>query len=135
MVYNGEVVHRVEAAAEDGYFRADMRYGLEVDRPGWFALRIPADVGKTELDRPLFAHTSPIYIELAGRQLFRPDVAQGLIDEIRASVQAIEDNAVFADENERQRVLRVYQTAIKTLEDRIRTEGAEVPGDAAPTNR
>ncbi len=135
LVYNGEVVHRVEAIAEDGYFQADMRHALVIDQPGWFALRIPADVGKTELDRPLFAHTSPIYIELGGRQLFRSDVAQGLVDEIRASVQTIEDNAVFADENERQRVLRVYQTAIKTLEDRIRTERDEVTGDTAPTSR
>ncbi|MFV1965737.1 MAG: CehA/McbA family metallohydrolase [Pirellulaceae bacterium] len=119
LVYNGKVVHRVAAEAERGYFIADMRHGLEITEPGWFALRIPANVGKTELDRPLFAHTSPIYVELAGRSIFREDVARDLIGEMQESMLAIEQKATFANDGERQAVSNVYRAGIKTLQDRL----------------
>jgi hypothetical protein len=120
LVHNGKVVRRVPAKSVEGYFAADMRHSLVIDGPGWFALRIPEDVGKTELDHPLFAHTSPIYIEMQGRgEIFRVDTARELVEEMRASIQTIQEKAVFADDAERQRVLDVYESAIKKLEDRI----------------
>ncbi len=119
LVYNGRVVHRVKAAAEGGYYYADMRYPLFIDRPGWFALRIPSNVGQSELGRPLFAHTSPIYVEYQGKQIFRADVAEGLIEEIRDSMAAIKTKGEFANDAELQRVLDVYQTGIDNLEQRI----------------
>jgi hypothetical protein len=120
LVYNGRVVHRVKATSEGGYFYAEMRHALQVGQPGWFALRIPDDAGKNELDRPLFAHTSPIYIELAGRTLFRPEVAHKLIREMEESMNTIQSQGVFADAAERGRVLGVYQSAVRALEKRIR---------------
>lgn len=120
LVYNGKVVHRVAAEAERGYFFADMRHGLEITEPGWFALRIPANVGKTELDRPLFAHTSPIYVELAGQSIFREEVARDLIKEMQESMQSIQQKATFANDGERQAVLNVYRAGIRTLQDRLR---------------
>ena len=41
------------------------------------ALRIPEDAGHSELGKPLFAHTSPVYVEVEGRRRFQPEVAQG----------------------------------------------------------
>jgi hypothetical protein len=121
LVHNGRVVHRVRSEEEDDYFYAEMRHSLSVNEPGWFALRIPADVGKTELNRPLFAHTSPIYLEMEGRKnIFRAETARELIAEMRESMQTIESKGVFADDTERDRVLDVYRTGIKALEDQIR---------------
>jgi len=97
-----------------------MRHGLEITEPGWFALRIPANVGKTELDRPLFAHTSPICVELAGQSIFREEVARNLIKEMQESLQSIQQKATFANDSERQGVLNVYRAGIKTLQDRLR---------------
>jgi hypothetical protein len=119
LVYNGRVVHRVPAAAEGGYYYADLRHGLFIDHPGWFALRIPADVGNNELGRPLFAHTSPIYVEMQGQQFFRTEVANQLVAELQRSIQAIERQAKFADDAERRAVLDVYREAIEALEQRI----------------
>jgi hypothetical protein len=121
LVYNGRVVCRVKTASEGGCFYADMRHALQVDEPGWFALRIPQDVGKTELDRPLFAHTSPIYIELAGENIFRAGVARELIQEIQESIETLDEKGTFADDAERQKVLSVYRTGIQVLEKRIQT--------------
>ena len=98
---------------------------MQVDQPGWFALRIPKDVGKTELDRPLFAHTSPIYIELAGKNIFRADVARDLVREIQESMKTIDEKGVFADEAQRQKVLGVYRAGVRVLEERIQNQKAE----------
>ena len=125
LVYNGRVVHRVKAAVEGGYHYADMRYSLFIDQPGWFALRIPSDVGETELGRPLFAHTSPIYIELQDRRIFRTDVARKLIEEIRESITTIEEKGTFGSDAERREVLDVYRAGIKTLEQKIQAAGAD----------
>jgi hypothetical protein len=123
LVYNGKVVHRVKATAENGYFSAALRHALQVDEPGWFAMRIPQNVGTSELGYPLFAHTSPIYIELAGRTIFRKDTAQALIEEMRDSMKTIEAKAVFGGDDERQRVLQVYRDAIRRLETRLQSAG------------
>jgi hypothetical protein len=116
LVYNGRVVHRVGAEAEGGYYFADLRHGLFIDQPGWFALRIPSDVGQNELGRNLFAHTSPIYVEMQGRRIFRTDVAGELVSEMQRSVQAIQRQARFGSDAERQAVLGVYRRAIEALE-------------------
>jgi hypothetical protein len=129
LVYNGRVVHRVRATSEGGYYYADMRYPLFIDRPGWFALRIPSGVGDSELGRPLFAHTSPIYVELQGKQIFRVDVARELIEEIRRGMAAIEEKGKFGSDAERRQVLEVYRASIANLEQRIEASGRPaVPG-------
>ena len=55
--------------------------------------------------------------------IFRVDTARELIEEIRASIETIQEKAVFDDDDERERVLGVYRAAIKTLEDRIQSTG------------
>jgi hypothetical protein len=119
LVYNGKVVHRVRTGAERGYYYADVRHGLQITEPGWFALRIPLDAGKSELGGTLFAHTSPIYVEMAGKRIFRKQVAEQLIDKIKKDTQEIERQATFADENERETILGIYRRAIRQLEQRI----------------
>jgi hypothetical protein len=122
LVHNGRVVRSVRAEAEGGYYLADVRHSLEVHGPGWFALRIPPNVGTTELGRPLFAHTSPIYLKMQGRgNIFDADTARELVEELRASIETIQEKAVFADDGERDKVLGVYRTAIESLEARIRS--------------
>src|SRR5262249_51463849 len=79
LIHNGNVVHSVAAHKRDGHFVADMNYSLRVDGPGWLALRIAQNSGQNELGKPLFAHTSPIYLTVNGQRLFRPDVARGLL--------------------------------------------------------
>jgi hypothetical protein len=126
LVHNGKVVCRVPAQASEGCFSADMRHSLIIEGPGWFGLRIPENVGTTELGRPLFAHTSPIYIEMEGREnIFRVATARQLMEEMRASIQTIREKGVFAGDAERQGVLDVYASAIEKLEDRIGGESED----------
>jgi len=120
LVFNGKVVHRVKATKEGGYYVADMRHALEIREPGWFALRIPSGVGKTELDGELFAHTSPIYVSVAGKQIFRKDVAKEMIGEIEQSIDTIQKKGLFATDGDREAVLKVYRDAVVDLKQRIK---------------
>lgn len=120
LVYNGKVVHREAATKEGGYYFADMRHGLEIREPGWFALRIPSGVGKTELDGDLFAHTSPIYVQVGGKSIFRKDVAQGLIDDVEQGIKTIQEKGLFGTGADRDRVLKLHRDAVADLQRRIK---------------
>ena len=119
LIYQGEVIATVESTPEGGHYKASLEHTLQVAEPGWIALRIPQENEKTELDRTLFAHTSPIYLEVAGRRIFRREVAQQLIDEIQSSMQTIEEKGSFANQQERDLVLDVYRAGIEDLRGRI----------------
>jgi hypothetical protein len=119
LIHNGKPVHSVDARAAFGHHEAVLDHRLTLTEPGWLALRIPEDAGKNEFDKPQFAHTGAIYIEVDGRRRFRPEVARALIDEMRQSIEQIGAKAVFAGPEEREAVLAVYRESIATLEKRI----------------
>jgi hypothetical protein len=119
LVQNGEVVHSIPAEAKAGHFVAEMKYRLPAKESGWLALRIAQDAPKNEFGKPLFGHTSPIYVEVAGKPIFRRDVAQAMLTEMAASRQFIKSNAKFGDAAEEAAVLRVYDDGIVTLKKRI----------------
>ncbi len=125
LVYNGQVVYVEKPRPESGHFAARLDYQLRATEPGWIALRIPDAAGTSELGKPLFAHTSPIYVELAGRQRFRPDVARGMVAEMQSSLELIEVKGRFTHEAERESVRRVYRDAIAALQSRIEHERIE----------
>ena len=118
LVYNGEIAASAPSRAVEGHFEATMNLRLRLDKPGWLALRLaPDEVGNNEFDHTLFAHGSPIYIEIGDRGIFRPDVAAGLVEEMRRSMRTILEKARFDDDNAREQVLRIYRDAIKMLSD------------------
>jgi hypothetical protein len=125
LIHNGRVVRQAASRPSGGHFVAEMKFNLQTSEPGWVALRIPLDAGKSELDGALFAHTSPIFLTLNGKRIFRPEVATGLIDEMKQSVEAIKAKGVFADDQERDAVLQVYREGIETLRRRLSSSSDE----------
>jgi len=119
-VHNGKVVGAAEAVAVGGHFAADIQLTFQVDGPGWVALRVaPNPDKKNELDQPLFAHTSPIYIEIGSRRIFDPDIARELISEIEQNIEVIKSKGTFADQAERDAVLNVHRRGIESLRQRL----------------
>lgn len=123
LVQNGEVVHATDSHPVAGHFEASMTFALNIRGPGWIALRIPLDAGQSELGRPLYAHTSPIYIDLAGKRIFRPQIAEELIAEIERNIEVIKQKAIFANDQERQSVLKVHDEGTATLRKRLQAHG------------
>ncbi|MFW6125002.1 MAG: CehA/McbA family metallohydrolase [Pirellulales bacterium] len=135
LVRNGEVIARAASRPVAGHFRADLGAAVEIERPCWLALRIPpppvpqGDDGSAGrkgpahphnvFGRPLFAHTSPIYLSLSGRKVFQPVAAGRLLADLVAAKQTILQMATFADPAEKRRVLGVYDEAAEQLRRRI----------------
>jgi hypothetical protein len=128
VVRNGEVIGTASSKPREGHFEASIDAEFRLDGPCWLALRIPppptkeqpaADVPRSELGGPLFAHTSPVYVEIGGRAVFQEGVAKGLLEEMKQSKEKILKNGVFADEHQRDHVLSVYALAISALEKKL----------------
>ncbi len=127
LVRNGDVVATEATRPVGGHAEATIETTLPVDGPCWLALRVPplaldATGGfiRSELGGPIFAHTSAVHVEVAGRKVFLEEVARGLLDEMKQARQKILEKGVFADDHERDHVLAVYARAITTLEKRLR---------------
>lgn len=88
---------------------------LTVRDSGWLALHIGLTTEKNELGHPLFAHTSPIYVQVAGRPIFRAEAAEALRRDIEASIDTVRARGTFKDDAEREGVLDVYRRAIEGL--------------------
>ena len=130
LVHNGRVIHSTPSDKVGGHFAAQFELDVLIDQPAWLAVRTPPPpvpddpiptepVAENEFGGKLFSHTSPVYVHVDKRGVFRSEVAQGLIDEMRSSVEKINEQAVFQSEAERKRVLGVYDEAIGVLERRI----------------
>jgi hypothetical protein len=134
LIRNGEVVKTADSRPQGGHFVAELDVDLSVDRPCWLALRTPPPSAprdaefqrKTPLNeygRELFAHTSAVYVNLAGRGVFDVTSAKSLLQEMKTSRDFIREHATFANDQERVAVLRVYDEGIRQMQQRI---------DAAP---
>ena len=125
MIYNGKVVDHAVAAKEGRYHYASKHFRVQIDEPGWVALRITPNAKANELGRRLFAHTSPIYLDVAGQTIFRNETAIQLVAEMKQSMETIKAMGKFASEKTRGQLLDVYETEIKKLEQRIKREKPE----------
>ena len=133
LLHNGKVVKEVSSQSEGGHFRADLDWVLETDSPGWVALRvhsghatIPANAparptvkGVNEFGQGLFAHTSPIYVDYAGKRVFNKETAKELVKEMESALNEILKKSNFAGDSEKMEVLRVYEEGIRALERRM----------------
>ena len=119
LVRDGEVVHATESSATGRHFVAEMRHTVDLSTSGWLALRI-SGAGENELGKALFAHTSPVYVDVKGSRRFVPAVARELIGELRENLATIRKKAHFASDDHRRAVERLYEGAIQQLEERLR---------------
>lgn len=127
LVYNGKVIRRINAGEVAKHFEAELSHSAMVEESGWLALRVSGGRGGApggnravnELGEPLFAHTSPIYVEVAGKGIFQRDAAESLIEAMESALAKIPAAAVFDDEAQREEVLGLYREGIAKLRGRI----------------
>ncbi|MEX2288611.1 MAG: CehA/McbA family metallohydrolase [Planctomycetaceae bacterium] len=136
LVRNGAVIASAASKPVGRHFEAELATDVQNTAPGWLALRTPPPpikddpalqqpVAKNELGRDLFAHTSPIYVNVAGKGCFDEAVARSLLAEMQANLDVIADKALFADPQERARVLDVHREGIELLNQRISQRGSQ----------
>ena len=130
LVQNGRVVQTAASHKEAGHFAAAIDETIEVTGPCWLAVRTPPPpvkddpslrepVPKNEFGQPLFSHTSPIYVRVAGKDVFDPAAARELLASVEQNREEILRLGKFADEAESERVLIVHDEAIEALKELI----------------
>ena len=133
LVKNGEVIKSAVSRPRGGHFEAEMEFEAPIDGPCWLALRTPPPSTprdaeferKTPLNeygRELFSHTSAIYVWLKGRGVFQKAAAESLLAEMQASREFIAKRGLFANDAERDGVLKVYDAGIKQMSERLAAE-------------
>jgi hypothetical protein len=137
LVHNGTVLAGASSRAAGGHFDAELKFELKAEASGWVALRIPSravgvdpqpstqDPARTngeivnELGEVLFAHTSPIYLDFAGRPVFLPDAARALIADLETAMREIVNHGRFADDAQRAEVLAIYRESAEGLRRKL----------------
>tara|TARA_Y100001934_G_scaffold283539_1_gene404166 strand:- start:9192 stop:10787 length:1596 start_codon:yes stop_codon:yes gene_type:complete len=120
LVRNGEVVAEANSVARGDRFEAKLDIRHKLTEPEWWALRIAhPNAGRNELNQPLFAHTSPIYIDYQDKRVFDRKTAQSLVDEMEQSIKSIRRFGKFANKAEEEGVLSIYRQAITQLKSRL----------------
>ena len=119
LMQNGKVVAEIKSEAKEGHFEARLTQNIKINEPSWLALRISSQ-RTNEYGRPLFAHTSPIYITLGGKSIRMKDEVDYLVQQMEEARQTIASKALFPTKEERERVLAVYERGIETLQAKAR---------------
>lgn len=113
IVQNGQVIAS-ESSAAAGHFTAALRKTVKVSEPGWLAARI-STANKNEYGRTLFGHTSAIYVTLDGRTIRRAADVAWLRHEVEAARTTITEKAQFDTAEQRQKVLGLYDQALRSF--------------------
>ncbi|MCE9560612.1 MAG: CehA/McbA family metallohydrolase [Planctomycetes bacterium] len=122
LVQNGRVIQSEPSKLKAGVYTARFVREVRLDEPAWFAARIDS-TAKNELDRQLFAHTSPVYVDLAGKRVFSVETGELLLRRMEEAREEIRSRGKFGDNASRDKILAIYEETTKDLVQRIKQRG------------
>ncbi len=97
IIHNGSVIRTVEPKGD--HFTAALDENIELDRGGWIAARVHGrkmlQYGATWWKMPVFAHSSPIYLDMPGRGPHARESARLFLDQISYLQRWAEEQANF----------------------------------------
>jgi len=126
VVHNGRVVQEAACRPAGRHYAAEIDFSLEVTEPGWLALRVAPEMpysirsrytgrGVNILGKAIFAHTSPVYVTVAGRSAADPAAVAQLLARLDAALRSVDELGSFRDPAERESLRRVYLEAMTAL--------------------
>lgn len=126
VIVNGRVVHSRRLGAEP--VAADVtvrRFKIEVpvERSGWIALRVTGPDHPELFDGPAWAHTSPVFIEVAGRPIPSAEDASYFVEWIDQLLRVVAARNRYSSAEKRQEVESMFREA----QEKYRTMAASAP--------
>src|SRR5262249_12234563 len=100
------------------HYEARIEREVSIDGPAWLAARIDSDT-KNELTQQLFAHTSPVYVDVAGRGVFDVEAGRALVKQMEEGREEIKARGKSSSDAARDRLLAAYDAAIRELAEQI----------------
>ena len=82
-----------------------------------------AFISNGQLGHRLFAHTSPVYVDLAGKRAFDVDAALALVRQVEQGQAEIRARGTFTSPQARDAILALHDEAIQDLKKRISRRG------------
>jgi hypothetical protein len=112
VIVNGKAAARDEVAdAPAGLRVRRLDVTLPIERSSWIALRVRGPESPTVFDGPVWAHTSPVYVTVAGRRIAsRPD-AESFVAWIEQMLRVVEARDRFPSAEDRRRVESLFRRA------------------------
>jgi len=112
IVYNGKVIRSVKPSGNR--YAVALDESIELDRGGWIAARAHGrkmlPYGATWWQMPVFAHTSPIYLDMPGRPALAAESARLFLDQLDY-LERWADQANFPIEANRRETLDLVRQA------------------------
>ena len=96
IVHDGEVIAQQTAAGQQ---RASIEHEVSVERGGWIAARVSGNT-RTYAGFRVYAHSSPVYLRVAGAPFRRASAAGAFIDEIEDSKRFIRKSYKFSSQSD-----------------------------------
>ena len=97
---------------------------IKVDGPGWLAARCASKLGPTtDWNFKIAAHTSPVYVRVAGKELFSAESAGYFLNLIAGAQLYVEQLATRPDGETFAKTLKVYTDARDVLHRRMHQHG------------
>jgi hypothetical protein len=118
LICNGKVI-KTQAASDKEPGRLQLSHETRIDEPAWFAVRIDSE-SKNEFDKTLFAHSSPVYVNYKGHDVFDVDAALDLLKQVEEAQATIKSRGQFSTPAAEQKLLTLYEAAAQDLRDRIK---------------
>jgi hypothetical protein len=122
VIFNGKVVAAKEEPS--GAAVIHLAEKIQVQGPGWLAARCSSQSPRTTgWNFKIAAHTSPVYVNVPGRELFSPEAAAYFLELIDGAQTYVETLATRPDAETFGRVRKVYTDARAELHRRMHQHG------------
>jgi hypothetical protein len=113
ILYNGRIVRTARPTGDR--FEATLAFDLDVDRGGWLAARAHGSkmlpYGETWWQQPVFAHTSPVYLDMPGRPVPAAGSAKLFLEQLGYFEEWVNTKAYFPTPANRDEALRLFAQA------------------------
>lgn len=106
IVFNGNIVHSQEFPT--GSKEGKLEHDLFVPSDGWIAARLSGR-SRNSYDHPMFAHTSPIYVNSGQESLEKKIAAKWLVDNIDLSINWAGSKGKFYTDSQRKEVVALFK--------------------------
>ncbi len=122
VVMNGQVVAR--EVAEKGTETIRLRAKVHVGRSSWMAARCISRLKVWHVwPIHIAAHTSPVYVDVGGQEMFSPSDATYMLTLLDGGLAWLDTLSIAADAERQARVRSIFETAREVLHRRLHAYG------------
>jgi TolB protein len=112
VIVNGEVAAHDDSSGDSPGLRVRrLDFELPIERSSWIALRVRGPESPIVFDGPVWAHTNPVYVSIAGQRITSRQDAEYFVEWIEQLLRAVDARNRFASVENRRQVESLFRRA------------------------